>query len=158
MSRLVAIASLVVVAVLTSSTSAAHAQWTPRTAMLEEPALRVDAARELRGIDGESTAATVLYATGIPLQVLGAGAFVLGGLGALVCAGSESPGCSNTGVAIAVTGMIAFGVGLSEMIVAIVLDVDSGSRRGGWHRRWDGPTPSVAPTPGGATFGLSGSF
>ena len=109
---------------------------------------------ELSSIDGESTAATVLYVTGVVSQVLGVGVGGLGFIGALLGGG---PGA----LAMAIGGLVGVAVGFVAIGVAIGLDVDSGSRRRGLRRRQQEglrATPYAAPTNDGFSLGLAGTF
>jgi len=111
----------------------------------------------LESIDREATAATVLYAIGVGLIVVG-GLVIVGLLSA--ASTSSSSFISPAAVAL-VVGAPLGGLGLLILIpIAIALDIDSGSRRRGLNARSDLEltSVSVAPTTGGLTLEFAGRF
>jgi hypothetical protein len=104
---------------------------------------------ELSSIDAESTAATVVYAIGTPIHLLGLGTMALGGV-VIGTAGGLG------GLVLLAAGGLGAIVGLVVMAIAIGLDVDSGSRRSSLRRRQAGGLALTAmPTDAGTTVGLA---
>lgn len=122
------------------------------------PVLTPPELSELRSIDSESTAATVLYVTGAATLFVGA----IVGIGAGV-AGVRSVGRSGGGSSsrdwegFAWAALAAGGVGLVLILVGVGLDVDSGSRRGALRARQDFGF-SFGPLDGGAFGALTLAF
>lgn len=141
----------------------AHAHPCPRTddTSTLTPAATEDARRlELASIDSESHSATALYVASLSLVLTGIG-IGAGATGASVrCIGSWSP-CSSGEWApvLAITSSALLVLGVIALPIAIGLDVDSGSRRGGWQSRAVTiDTVQLGPTEGGAFVSLVGRF
>jgi hypothetical protein len=103
---------------------------------------------ELDSIDAESTAATVLYVTGTIVMLTGAGIAIGGAVAqsSPFIHGADDHETISAGIGIGAVGLLALGL-------AIGLDVDSGSRR-----RAHATRVALAPSVGGATLSVSGTF
>ena len=116
------------------------------------------AARELSSIDGESHTATAFYILSPVLlgASVGFGAAAFANTCWYYCSGSSSS--SNTYGALTA---VSLGLSFVSLIIAIALDADSGSRRGGWQRRYSSDERASLRLTGGAGdvgLGLAGDF
>lgn len=132
-----------------------------------EPTERAEARAELASIDHLSTLATAGYVTSIAVHIAGLGMMVGGSIGGFCLnlsfsGGSSCPDRTGWNILAGVGGAMA-GVGLIGLFVSMGVDGMSGRRRNAWRARYGlGPLADVdvalAPTEGGASLALSGSF
>lgn len=128
-----------------------------------EPSERTLARAELASIDHLSTLATAGYVTSIAVHIAGLGMMVGGSIGGFcINWGGSCPDRTGWNILIGVGGAMA-GVGLIGLFVSMGVDGMSGRRRNAWRTRYGlGPLADVdvalAPTEGGASLALSGSF
>lgn len=118
---------------------------------------------ELASIDSESRAATALYVTSLSLTVTALAIGIPTAAAGISCIGAWSSPCSRDGestrLAASLSSYVLLGLGVIALPIAIGLDVDSGSRRGGWEARAVAiDSVRLAPTEGGAYVAIDGRF
>lgn len=150
------VVSLLAAVLLEPAVASAQDEEAPPIAS-EPRSIRADTSPddELAAIDDQSAWATGLYVTAITLHVAG----LAGGVG-FALSGLCVGGCTDHARDMQTGSVISFvfaGIGLLTFVPAIVLDVDSGSRRRRW-REQNGtqPTASLRIGPGG--LALVGTF
>lgn len=146
-------------ACLLPATAGAQDDLTLRIERLEPAELRIEARTELASIDAQSSLATAGYVTSVISHVAGLGMLVGGAIGGFCIDFGGGCGDRSGWHALAGVGAVVSSVGLIGIFVSVGVDVDSGHRRRDFRRRYGLDVDvAVAPTDGGGTFAVLGSF